>query len=134
MARRASSNLHPGIIIGIVAAIAAAVMAGRMFTGKKSSGFGDLPQLRVSDLLENGNSLRGNEYVVEGKIDEQLRWTSSRGQVVSLRVSTPSGEELIGVEIPPDFSKLNIEREQRYAFRLKFRQGGIPVATGINRL
>lgn len=134
MARRASSSLHPGIIIGIVAAIAAAVMAGKMFTGKKSSGFGDLPQLRVSDLLENGNSLRGNEYVVEGKIDEQLRWTTSRGQVVSLRVSTPSGEELIGVEIPPDFSKLNIEREQRYAFRLKFRQGGIPVATGINRL
>ena len=134
MARRASSSLHPGIIIGIVAAIAAAVMAGKMFTGKKSSAFGDLPQLRVSDLLENGNSLRGNEYVVEGKIDEQLRWTTSRGQVVSLRVSTPSGEELIGVEIPPDFSKLNIEREQRYAFRLKFRQGGIPVATGINRL
>lgn len=134
MARRASSSLHPGIIIGIVAAIAAAVMAGKIFTGKKSSNFGDLPQLRVSDLLENGNSLRGNEYVVEGKIDEQLRWTTSRGQVVSLRVSTPSGEELIGVEIPPDFSKLNIEREQRYAFRLKFRQGGIPVATGINRL
>ena len=134
MARRASSSLHPGIIIAIAVIIVAAVVVGKSFTGKKSSGFGDIQTLPVKDLLENGNSLRGNEYVVEGKIDEQLRWTASRGQVVSLRVSTSSGEELIGIEIPPDFSKLNIEREQRYAFRIKFRQGGIPFATGINRL
>ncbi len=134
MARRASSSLHPGIILGIVAAVVLAVIAGKSFLGKKPGNLGTADTLQVKDLLDNGNSLRGNEYLVEGKIDRKLRWTSSRGQVVSVRVSTPGGEELIGVEIPPDFNNLNIEREQRYAFRVKFRQGGIPVATGINRL
>lgn len=134
MARRASSSPHPGIIVGVIAAIVLAVVAGKSFLGKKSSSLGEVEPLRISDLLENGNSLRGNEYLVEGKIDRKLRWTTSQGQVVSVRVNTPSGDEWIGVEIPPDFNKLNIEREQRYAFRVKFRQGGIPVATGVNRL
>jgi hypothetical protein len=134
MARRASSSLHPGIILGIVAAIVIAVVAGKSFIGKKSSALGDAERLHVSDLLENGNSLRGNEYLVEGKIDRKLRWTTSNGQVVSVRVSSPSGDDLIGVEIPSKFNNLNIEREQRYAFKVKFRQGGIPVATEIQRL
>ena len=134
MARRASSSLHPGIIIGIVAAIAVAVFAGKSLFGNNSSSLGDGDKLEVRDLLDNGNSLRGNEYLLEGKIDRKLRWTTSRGQVVSVRVSTAGGEELIGVEIPPSFDKLNIEREQKYAFRVKVRQGGVPVATAINRL
>jgi len=134
MARRANSSLHPGIIIGIVAAIAVTVFAGKSLLGSKSSSLGDGDKLEVGDLLDNGNSLRGNEYLLEGKIDRKLRWTTSRGQVVSVRVSTAGGEELIGVEIPPSFDKLNIEREQKYAFRVKVRQGGVPVATAINRL
>lgn len=134
MARRASSSLHPGIILGIVAAIVVAVVAGKSFLAPKSSAAGNAETLRISEFLENGNSLQGNEYSVEGKIDQQLRWTASNGQVVSLRVNTPAGEELIGVEIPPKLSNLNIEREQRYVFRVKFRKGGIAVATDIRRL
>jgi len=134
MARRASSSLHPGIILGIIAVLAILFFGGRHFLGGKDSPMGNVEKLNVRDLLENGNSLRGNEYMVEGKIDQQLRWTTSRGQVVSLRVSTPGGEELIGVEIPASFSHLNIERQQKYAMRVKFRQGGVPVATAIHRL
>ena len=134
MARRASSSLHPGIILGIIAVIVIAVIAGKSFLGKKSSSLGDVEKLHVSDVLENGNSLRGNEYLVEGKVDRKLRWTTSNGQVVSVRVNTPAGDELIGVEIPSAFNNLNIEREQKYAFRVKVRQGGIPVATAVNRL
>jgi hypothetical protein len=51
-----------------------------------------------------------------------------------VRVNTPGGEEFVGIEIPAEFSKLNIDTKQKYAFRVKFRQGGIPVATGVNRL
>ncbi|MEI6674674.1 MAG: hypothetical protein WCO57_05810 [Verrucomicrobiota bacterium] len=134
MARRASSRLHPGVFIGIAAAVVLAIVAGQSFFKKKKPRFGDVSPLNVEDFLENGNSLRGNEYSLTGKIDEKLRWTTKRGQIVSLRVSTPGGDELIGVEIPPDFNNLNIEREQRYALRIKVRQGGIPVATAVTRL
>lgn len=134
MARRASSRPNPGIILGAAAAIAVAVFAGKSLLGKKSSSFGETAKLHIEDLLENGNSLRGNEYVIEGQIDEKLQWTSDRGQLVSVRVGTPGGDEFIGIEIPAEFNKLNIDIRQKYSFRVKFRQGGIAVATGINRL
>ena len=135
MARRASSSLHPGILIGIAAAVVVAIIGGKsLISKKKQAGFAGVNPLSIEDFLENGNSLRGSEYALEGKIDEKLRWTSDRGQIVSLRVKTGGGEELIGIEIPPKFNNLNIEREQRYAMRIKVRQGGIPVATDITRL
>ena len=134
MARRASSSLHPGIIIGAIAAIVVAVVAGKSMLGKKTAGFGSVAALQMEELLENGNSLRGNEYVVEGQIDEKLQWTTSRGQLVSVRVESPGGDKFVGIEIPPEYNKLNIDTKQKYAFRVKFKQGGIPVATGINRL
>jgi hypothetical protein len=134
MARRASSNIHPGFIIGAIAAIGVAVFVGKSMLGKKSTGFGDVAKLSVEELLENGNSLRGNEYIVEGQIDEKLQWTTGRGQLVSVKIETPGGEKYIGIKIPQEFNKLNIDAKQKYAFRVKFEQGGIPVATGVNRL
>ncbi len=134
MARRASSRLNPGIIIGAAAALAVAIFAGKSMLGKKTASFGDISPLDIGELLENGNSLRGNEYVIEGQIDEKLQWTTDRGQLVSLKVQTPGGDEFIGIEIPAEFNKLNIDTKQKYAFRVKFRQGGIAVATGVNRL
>lgn len=134
MARRASSRLNPGIILGAAAAIAVAIFAGKSLLGKKTASFGDVSTLSMEEFLENGNSLRGNEYVVQGQIDEKLQWTTDRGQVVNVKVDTPGGEEFIGIEIPPEFNKLNIDTKQKYSFRVKFRQGGIAVATGVNRL
>lgn len=134
MARRASSRPNPGIILAVAAAIAVAVFAGKSLLGKKTASFGDVAKLHIVDVLENGNSLRGNEYVIEGQIDEKLQWTSDRGQLVSVRVAMPGGDEFIGIEIPAEFNKLNIDTRQKYAFRVKFRQGGIAVATGVNRL
>jgi hypothetical protein len=134
MARRASSRLNPGIILGAAAAIAVAIFAGKSLLGKKTASFGDVSNLSMEEFLENGNSLRGNEYVVQGQIDEKLQWTTDRGQVVNVKVDTPGGEEFIGIEIPPEFNKLNIDTKQKYSFRVKFRQGGIAVATGVNRL
>lgn len=120
--------------MGAVAAIVVAIVVGKSFLGKKSSSFGDVTKLSVVELLENGNSLRGNQYVIEGQIEEKLQWTTDRGQLVSVRVDANGGDEFVGIEIPPEFSKLNIDTKQKYAFRVKFRQGGIPVATGVNRL
>lgn len=134
MARRASSSLHPGIIIGAVVVVAVAIMAGKSLVGKKSTSLGDIPKLTVNELLENGNSLRGNEYLIEGEIDEKLQWTTDRGQLVSVKVAAPAGDEFVGIEIPNQFQKDNISTKQKYAFRVKFRQGGIAVATGINPL
>lgn len=134
MARRASSSTNPTIIIGIAVAVVVAVFTGKLLLSKKSASFSDINPLLVQDLLDNGNSLRNNEYLIEGKIDERFFRTSNSASVVSVRVKSNSGEELIPVKIPSDFNNVNIEREQRYAFKVRFEQGGIPVVTALNRL
>ena len=134
MARRASSSTKPAIIIGIAVAVAIAVFAGKLLLTKKSESFSDVNQLVVQDLLDNGNSLRNNEYLIEGKIDERFFRTSNSASVVSVRVKSGSGDEIIPVKIPSNFNNVNIEREQRYAFKVRFEQGGIPVVTAVNRL
>lgn len=134
MARRASSSTNPVLIIGIVIAVIAMIFAGKFFMTKKKASFSDVTPLVVQDLLDNGNSLRGNEYLIEGQIDEKLRWTPNKGQIISLRVKSGGRDEIIPVQIPAKFSKLNMEREQRYAFKVEFEQGGIAVVTAVNRL
>ncbi len=135
MPRRASSGLNAGILVGTaVIVVVALLLGGRLLIGRKAAGFGDVTRLDVEAFLENANSLRGNEYAVEGTVDEKLRWTPEQGQVVSVKVAREGGTELIPIEIPVEFNQLNIEREQRYAFKIRIRQGGIPVATAINRL
>jgi hypothetical protein len=134
MARRASSKINPGVILIAIIVIAVAIFAGNSLLNKKTTKFGNLNKLDVDELLENGNQLRGNEYVVEGQIDEKLQWTTDNGQLVSVRMEAPGGDQFIGIEIPQEFNKLNIDTKQKYAFRVKFRQGGVAVATGINRM
>ena len=133
MARRASSRPNPAILLGVAAAIAVAVFAGKMLLGEKSEPFSEVKALDMRDLLENGNSLRDNEYSVTGLVDEKL-WPQGRGQLISLRVETPGGDEFVAIEIPENLSSRNIEMRQRYAFRVRFREGGIAVATDIHRL
>jgi hypothetical protein len=133
MPRRASSQVHPGLLLGALAAIALLVVAGKTLLGKSKQPFADLSPLVMAELLENANSLRGNEYVVVGQIDEKLQWTADRGQLLSVRVSTPGGDAFLGIEVPPSFHELNLDVRQDYAFRVKFRQGGIAVATDVRR-
>ena len=134
MARRASSGISPGLLIGIAIFVVAAFFGGKALLGKKAESFYDTSPLENRDMREKRNTRPGHQYGREGVRDEKQRGTPDRGQVISLKVDTPAGDEFVGVEIPPDFSKVNIEREKRYSIKVKFRQGGIPVATGINRL
>ena len=123
MARRASSSTNPKIIIGIALAVAVIIFAGKVFLTQNSSSFSDVSPLSVQELLENGNSLRGNEYLIEGQIDEKLRWTPDKGQIVSIRVKASGGEEIIPVQIPAKFSKLNLERETEVRNESRVRAG-----------
>jgi hypothetical protein len=134
MARRASSSTNPALIIGIAVAVIAVIFGGKFLMSKKTESFSDVNPLAVQDLLDNGNSLRNNEYLIEGKIDERFFRDGNSSSVVSVRVKADSGEEVVPVMIPEKFNNLNIEREQRYAFKVRFEQGGIPVATAITRL
>jgi hypothetical protein len=86
MARRASSSTNPFLLAGIGVAIIALVIVGKILMTKKAESFSDAFPLDVKAFLEDGNAFRGDEFFIEGKIDEKLRWTPSDGQIVSIRV------------------------------------------------
>jgi len=130
MARRASSGPNYTAIIGIAAFVIVAFIGAKFLMKDSKQKIKGATPLSISEFLENGNSLRGNEYLVEGTVDQ--RWPRDNGQLVSLLVN--DSEDLIGIEIPSTFNNLNIERSQKYAIKVKFREGGVPVATQIERL
>ena len=133
MARRASSGLNPGIIIGGIVVAGILVYGGWTLLKGDDSAFEGVPKLPVEEFLKNGNSLRDQEYMVEGGIDEKIQF-SEQGQLVSVKVDGPHGNEFIGVVIPSELIDFNIDVKQDYAFRVKIKKGGIIVATGIQRL
>lgn len=134
MARRASSNTNPSLIIGIVVALIVVIFGGKFLMSNKTETFSDVNPLTLQDLLDNGNSLRNNEYLIKGKIDERFFRDGNTSSVVSVRMKSEAGDEVVPVVIPEKFNNLNIEREQRYALKVRFEQGGVPVATAISRL
>ncbi len=133
MPRRASSKLNPIHLIGATLVLIVAFVGGKLLMkgGSKTDISGT--SLQIDAAVENANSLRGNEYVVEGKIDDQIRWVSGVGQVISLKVMDGNETKFIGIEIPAELSDINLEREQDYIFRIRFRESGIAIAEEIAR-
>lgn len=122
------------MITGIVAALALVFLGGKFLLGDRSGPELDGPRLDMRQAVENANSLRGNEYVVQGTVDGRLDWDADRGEVISLKVDDGSGPRFLGIEIPAGLSTINIEREQDYAFRVRFRDNGVAVAENVTRL
>ncbi len=129
MARRASTGPNLSVIIGIAAFVIVAFIGARFLMKGTSQKIKGTTPLSVTEFLENGNSLRGNEYLVEGIVDQ--RFPRDSGQLVSLQIN--DSEEMIGIEVPSSFNHLNIERQQKLAIKVRFREGGVPVATQIER-
>ncbi|GAA5481342.1 hypothetical protein [Haloferula sargassicola] len=135
MPRRASSGPKPALIVGVVALLVAAFFGGKLLLGGRSAASDlDGAPLDMAQVEENANALRGNSYVVNGKVDGKLTWTVDRGQLISLQVGQDATPKFLGIEIPANLSDINIERGRDYAFRVRFRDGGIAVAEEIQPL
>ena len=129
MARRASSGLNPGIILVAVVVVGAIIFGGKMLLGGEKDPFPGVARLDIEDMLNNGNSLQTDTYVIEGEIDEKIK-VSDDMQLVSVKV----GDDFMPVQIPKGVTKQNIETRQKYAIKIEFKKGGLAVATGIERL
>lgn len=133
MPRRASSRLNPVHIIGISVIIVLAFIGGKLILKERSGEELSGNKLNIRSAVDNANSLRGNEYVVEGTLNEQLHWDADAGQVVSLKVKDGSEDYFLGIQVPASLSGINLEREQDYAFKIRFRDNGIAIAQEITR-
>lgn len=127
MARRAKTKFNPLHLTGILAVIIGLACAGYFFMrGSKSTGYTGVPSLNVSEYLDNSNALGNNTYQLEGIIEERLdNWRSADGRLFSV-VPSSGGESPLPVFIPAKFNNTNVQRHQRFQFKVT-----IQAATGI---
>jgi hypothetical protein len=123
MVRRASSSVNPWWI-GIVALLLAAAMAGGWALYRSvSDPYRTLMPLDVSVYLENANSLRGNVYKLNATVDAQLAWAPQQGRLYSVDVE--GRNDILPVMIPASFNSMNIQKGQRYFFKIEVGEKGI---------
>lgn len=130
---KSSGNISNYILIGIV--VIAALIAGKYFLNQRSQHFADITELSISDLKNNANSLSGNSYRISGKISEKLKWTSNKGQILSLSVEHSQNESgIIPIMVPANISSINLERGQSYIFKIEVNREGLPIAADVKAL
>ena len=109
MPRRAQKGVNPMIMVltAIIMIIISVTVIFLLKSQKKS--LRAVNQFNVNDYIKEGSTLLGNEGIVTGTINEKLRWTAQRGEVISLRVENIN--QLIPVLIPPSFNILTTNQQ-----------------------
>jgi hypothetical protein len=110
-------------IIVAVLLVVAAFVGSQLFTHMVSDPFRTTAPLDVRAYLENANSLRGNVYKIEGKVEEQLAWSPTSGRLFSISVG--NGEDVLPVLITTQFNSENIQKGQRFIFLLEVTDDGM---------
>jgi hypothetical protein len=87
--------------------------------------------LNLATYRDNGNSLRGNVYRIEGRVEETLRWTADRGRLISFDANDSVDSIPVPVLVPEDFRNINIERGSELAMVVRVDRDGTLVAEEI---
>lgn len=132
MARRASSSAHPVWIIAAIALVLGAVAGGYFLYGRVSDPYRTINKLPVEDYLQNSDSLRGNVYKLDGTVAKSLDWSSTAGRLFSVDVTTSNGD-VLPILVPPQFNHVNIEKGQRFIFKIEVAEKGILRAQAVTK-
>jgi hypothetical protein len=123
MVRRASSSVNRWWVVGVVLLVVLAMAGGWALFKEVSDPYRTLTSLNVSAYLENANSLRGNVYKLNATVDTQLAWAPRAGRLYSVEVD--GRNDVLPVMIPASFNSMNIQKGQRYFFKLEVGEKGI---------
>jgi hypothetical protein len=130
MARRASSSAHPIWILAGISLLLAALGGGYFLFKGTSDPYRTMTPLPIADYLDNSNSLRGNVYKLDGTISKSLEFSPSNGRLFSVEV----GADMVPVLVPPQFNSINIERGQRFYFKIKVEDKGVLTAQDVTKI
>lgn len=136
MARRSKSKSNnkssTAVYVIVAVAVVAALVAGKFILDKRAQHFSNLSELSITDFHNNANSLSGNEYRISGKVVEKLKWTSDRGQLISLSTDQGEGKEgMLGIMVPAGIDQVNLEKGHSYTFKVEINREGLPVALDV---
>jgi len=81
------------------------------------------PALDIPSYVQNSSSLRGNTYKVVGEVSDSLAWSPTAGRLIAVAVD--GGSRILPVQVSPEFSSVNIQKGQQFAFLLEVDENGI---------
>lgn len=123
MPRRASSSANPIWVVVVAVLLLLAVIGGWGLYKRVSDPYRTLTTLDVATYLNNANSLRGNVYKLQGVVGTQLAWAPLIGRLYS--VETADKAEVLPLMIPAAFNSVNMQKGQRYFFKIEVGDKGI---------
>lgn len=131
MARRSRSSFNPVWLIGGLVLLLLAFGVGGFLLSTSGEAFRTTAPLEVQAYLENSNSLRGNTYRVEGEVLNQLGYSPSMGRLISVQIGATS--DVVPMLIPATLSHVNIQRGQRFIFKIEVTENGILRALDLTK-
>ncbi len=120
MARRASASSNPVwfIVLAIIALVA--IVGGFALKGRVSDPYRTLPAFPVGEYMQNSNSLRGNTYKLEAVVGEQLQFSAS-----ARLFSVEASGEPVALLVPAELREVNIQKGQRFIFKVEVGDKGV---------
>jgi hypothetical protein len=111
------------------ALLVAALGVGYLLFAKVNDPWRTMTPLPVQDYLQNANILRGNAYKLEATVTQSLEYSPTGGRLFSV----DAGGEELPVLVPPKFNSINIERGQRFFFKIEVSDKGILQAQDVKK-
>jgi len=133
MPRRASSRTHPVWLVVALILLAGALAGGAYLWMSLSDPYRTLAPIDVPTYLDNANSLRGNVYKLTGTIDSELAWSPDGGRLFSV-LADGSKTDVLPLLIPPELNSVNIQKDQRFFFKIQVGDKGILTASGLRKI
>jgi hypothetical protein len=125
MTRRANNSIKPSWLLATLILAIAAIGGGYLLYHQISDPYRTLASLEVPIYLENANSLRGNIYKIEGTVLNSLVWSPTEGRLFSVEVQSGSTTDVLPVMIPSEFNHVNVQKGQRFYFKVEVDSKGI---------
>jgi hypothetical protein len=133
MPRRASSKSNPVWLVVVLILVAGALAGGAFLWMTVSDPYRTLTPIDVTAYLENANSLRGNVYKFSGTIDGQIAFSPTGGRLFSV-LADGSKTDVLPLVVPPSLNSVNIQKDQRYSFKIEVGNKGVITASDLKKI
>jgi len=90
-------------------------------------------ELDITNYIRSGNSMGGTVWRITGTIDEKLRWTRDRGQVVSVYIEQGATKESLPIIVPEKFKDQSINVGDRFTFKVEVAEKQFLIARELIR-
>jgi hypothetical protein len=133
MPRRASSRTHPVSLVVALILLAGALGGGAYLWMTLSDPYRTLAPIDIPTYLDNANSLRGNVYKLTGTIDSELAWSPTQGRLYAV-LADGSKTDVLPLLIPASLNYINIQKDQRFFFKIEVGDKGILTASDMRKI